>query len=255
MSEQSRQEAATMAKSSFFHSVAGSGNVVSETREARDFDRITLSGVGTVTIAQTGEESLAIEAEDNILPLLTSEVHDHELELSVQHDAHISPRASIHFYVTVKDLHAISLSGAGKIELSTLKSRDLRLALSGSGDLTAPELSAETLDIRLSGAGKIAVDRLTASELDVTLSGLGNVKLAGHVARQTVSIPGAGSYDAVELTSDHARVKMSGAGSATVNVSETLEATVSGVGSIRYAGQPRVRRSVSGLGSIHPING
>jgi hypothetical protein len=238
-----------------FHVNVGSGNVVKETREARDFDRVTLSGIGTVIIAQTGEESLTIEADDNILPLVTSEVRGHELVLGMEPHISLARHAPITFHLTVKDLRGVSVSGAGKIELGALKTDTLRLAISGTGDLDAPEVSAETLEITISGAGKIGVERLSASALDATISGTGSVRLAGHVAEQAVSIPGAGSFDAHDLTSDRARVKVSGAGSANVNVRETLEARVSGIGSIHYAGQPQVSRSVSGLGSIRPMHG
>ncbi|HEX9038551.1 MAG TPA: head GIN domain-containing protein [Ktedonobacterales bacterium] len=244
-----------MARLGGFHVNIGSGNLASETREARDFDRVKLTGVGTVVITQTGEESLTIEADDNILPLLTSEVHGGELELGMEHGAHVTPRAPIRFILTVKDLRGLSVSGAGDIELGGLKTDMLRLAISGTGALKTQEVSTGSLDVSISGAGSVSVGRLTASEVDATISGTGSVKLAGHAARQTVSIPGAGSYDAPELTSDQARVKVSGAGSARVNVRETLEARVSGIGSIHYAGQPQVQRSVSGLGSIRPIKG
>src|SRR5215469_3189161 len=100
-----------------FSSVVGSGNVVSEKREARDFDQITLTGVGAVIVTQTGEESLTIEAEDNILPLLTSEVRDHELVLGAESGSSISPRAKIRFIVTVDHLHGLRISGAGDIQL------------------------------------------------------------------------------------------------------------------------------------------
>lgn len=238
-----------------FHVNVGSGKVVTETREARDFDRVSLTAIGTIKIQQTGEESLTIEADDNILPMITTEVHGHELVLGMEPHISISHHAPIIFHLTVKDLRGLSVSGAGKIELSALKSDTLRLAISGTGDLSAPEVSVETLEITISGAGKISVDHLTASALDTTISGTGSVNLAGHVAQQTVSIPGAGSFDAHELTSDRARVKVSGAGSANVNVRETLEAHVSGIGSIHYAGQPHVTRKVSGLGSIRPMHG
>src|SRR5262249_24541080 len=52
--------------------VRGSGNVKSESRDVRDFDRVGVSGVGTLTITQGSTESLTIQAEDNLLPLLRS---------------------------------------------------------------------------------------------------------------------------------------------------------------------------------------
>ncbi len=243
-----------MAKHGFFHVNIGSGEVVTEKRDVRDFDSVKLTGAGTIFITQTGEESLSIEAEDNILPLLTSEVNGRQLELGVEHGAHLGKHAPIRYYLTVKDLRGLSVSGAGNVQLSTLTTDTLRIMISGAGDLQTPALTAGTLEIAISGAGKVAVNSLTANTLDVVISGTGSVTLAGHAARQTVSIPGAGSYHAEELVTDQARVKVSGAGSATVNARETLDARISGIGSIRYAGQPSLTQTKSGLGSIRPLN-
>lgn len=241
-----------MAPTGFF-AVVGSGNVVSESREARDFDQITLFGVGTVTVTQTGEESLTIEAEDNILPLLTSEVRERELVLGVQHGANISPRARIHFIVTVDSLRGLRVSGAGNIEVARLTTDTLRLAISGTGNLTAPEVATESLQVDISGAGNIDLKRLSANEVEATLSGTGSVTLVGHATRQEISLSGAGSYEAAEFASEQARVKVSGVGSARVNVGQRLDAKISGIGSIYYTGQPQITRSVSGLGSIRPL--
>src|SRR5579859_3693921 len=108
-----------MAKHGFFHVNVGSGEVVSEKRDVRDFDSVRLSGSGTIFITQTGEESLSIEAEESILPLLTSEVHGHQLELGVRHGVNIAPRASIHYYLTVRDLRGLAITGAGKVQMSS----------------------------------------------------------------------------------------------------------------------------------------
>jgi hypothetical protein len=150
------QEAATMPKIGPFHFVRGSGNVVRETREVRDFDSIKLSGSGSIFISQTGEESLAIEAEDNILPLLTSDVHGRQLELGSQPLGAISPQASIRYYLTVKDLRSLEISGAGKVEISTLATDELRVTVSGSGDLHAPALTTSSLRVNISGSGDIS---------------------------------------------------------------------------------------------------
>ncbi|HWL48440.1 MAG TPA: DUF2807 domain-containing protein, partial [Acidimicrobiia bacterium] len=50
--------------------VEGSGNVITESREVSDFNEIVLGGSGRVMVEVTGTESLTIEAEDNIMPLL-----------------------------------------------------------------------------------------------------------------------------------------------------------------------------------------
>jgi hypothetical protein len=52
----------------------GSGTLKSEKRDVVGFTEVAISGEGELTLSQTGQESLTIEAEDNLLPLLTSTV-------------------------------------------------------------------------------------------------------------------------------------------------------------------------------------
>ena len=210
--------------------VVGSGNVVSERRDVGDFNEVVLSGVGHVNITQTGSESLTIEAEDNIMPLLTSEVLGNSLRLGTEPGAHFSPKRPIRYTLTVKDLSAIRISGAGNAEMAALGAPSLRLELSGAGNMTVTGLAAESLEVSLSGAG--------------------NATCAGEVRSQDVRISGAGSYHGDDLASNTARAVISGTGSAHLRVSEQLDARVSGVGSIVYSGNPVVSKSVSGVGRV-----
>lgn len=210
--------------------VVGSGNVVSEQRDVGDFNEVDLSGVGHLSITQTGSESLTIEAEDNILPLLTSEVFGRRLTLGSESGAHFSPKQPIRFILTVKDLSAVRISGAGNIEI--------------------PALGTSALRLEITGAGNMSINGLAADRLEVLLTGAGSATCAGEVRAQDARISGAGSYHANDLASMTARVTISGTGSAHVLVSEQLDARVSGVGSITYSGHPTVRKSVSGIGRI-----
>ena len=54
--------------------VVGSGTAATESRSVSDFRGVSVSGVGQVILENTGTESLTITAEDNIMPLLESEV-------------------------------------------------------------------------------------------------------------------------------------------------------------------------------------
>jgi hypothetical protein len=67
----------------------------------------------------------------------------------------------------------------------------------------------------------------------------------------TLTLSGFGTFEAPELESQTAEVRISGAGSATVRVTDNLKANVSGAGSIDYYGSPAVDRNVSGAGSIN----
>jgi hypothetical protein len=194
----------------------GSGVVVEETRSVADFNRISFEGIGELVVTQGKEQTLTIEAEDNILPRIETKVRGQTLQISFDTDRWeniIRPTKPIRFYLTVTDLEALFLSGLGDIEVQ---------------------------DIRV-------------ESLDVTLSGAGSISLSGSVERQDVNVSGAGAYDAGDLESSTVDVNLSGAGSATLWVTESLDVNITGLGSVSYYGDPRVEQSVSGLGSIESL--
>ena len=56
--------------------IHGSGNIVTESRSIGAFHGVSFSGIGRLVIEQTGTPSLTVTAEDNIQPVLVSEVVD-----------------------------------------------------------------------------------------------------------------------------------------------------------------------------------
>ncbi|MCK4744669.1 hypothetical protein KAS41_01245 [Candidatus Parcubacteria bacterium] len=50
-----------------FKQIVGSGDIITKDIEISDFKNISLAGMGNLIIEQVGEESLKIEAEDNIM--------------------------------------------------------------------------------------------------------------------------------------------------------------------------------------------
>lgn len=56
--------------------MTGSGNAITESRDAAGFNEIALSGIGSGIVTQGDAEALTIEAEDNLLPPIGSEVRE-----------------------------------------------------------------------------------------------------------------------------------------------------------------------------------
>lgn len=190
--------------------VNGSGNVVTEEREASDFTSVSLQGIGELFVDQTGTESVTITADDNLLPYIETRVSGDKLIISIQRNTTFSDVAELTYHVTVAELDGLELDGLGKIN--------------------ADNLNGETLTVNLDGAGGIII--------------------SGEVDRQTVEINGAGGYDAADLKSQEAKVTHNGAGLAVVQVSDQLDATINGIGTVEYIGDPQVTKDVSGLGSV-----
>lgn len=213
--------------------VEGSGNVIEETRDVRDFSRVRLAGFGRLHIERGETESLRIEAEDNFMQYITTEVKGEELDIRWQKNIVVTNNKPINFYLTVKSLDTITLDGAGDIE--------------------APDMRAETFTVNANGAGNFDLLDLEADTFVVTLSGAGNVMVTGEVTAQTVEINGLGRYQARDLTSEKAKIEINAAGSATMRVSTDLDATINGAGSIDYYGNPTVSQRVNGVGRISRI--
>jgi len=212
--------------------VRGSGNVIAEERDVSDFHKVHLSGVGNLIITQGEVESLTIEADDNIVPIIEADVFGDELNISFKRGYTFIPSATIKFYLTVADLDEISLSGAGNIDCEGFETEVLQFDVSGAGDLDFD---------------------LDAERVEVVVSGAGNIILSGKVDSQEIEINGAGKYDGEDLESRECAITVSGAGSATVNVSELLDVEINGVGNVYYAGSPSVTQDISGLGKIKSI--
>jgi hypothetical protein len=211
----------------------GSGRVTTETRAVSGFDAVEFSFMGEVAITQGEEEGLTITGDDNILPLIKTEVQNGVLRIYTQGVNVAQPITPLRYDLKVKDLR--------------------RVVLSGAGNIAAPALTTDRLEATVSGAGGIEINDLTADTLRVNLSGLGNANFAGEVANQEVTLSGAGSYFGEDLRSGVAKITISGMGDAAVWATEMLNATISGAGNISYKGSPNVRQQVSGVGKIEAL--
>jgi Putative auto-transporter adhesin, head GIN domain len=100
--------------------------------------------------------------------------------------------------------------------------------------------------------GEIELVNVDADGLELRHDGAGTLTASGRVERLNATLSGAGDLDLADLTARRAAVRLSGLGSAEVNVTDELDATVSGIGSIEYHGHPTVHRDVTGLGDVSP---
>ncbi len=214
--------------------VRGSGRMATQERRVGNFHAVSLAGAGDLFIVQGETEALTIEAEDNLLQYIKTEVRGGTLEISAVDEPKIFiPTAPIRYNLTVRNLSAVDLSGFGNIRSASLKS--------------------EQLNIGISGAGRVAIDHIEATDLTSTLSGAGGLTLSGRVTNQTAHVSGVGDYDAADLSSQSALVDDSGPGSATIWAREDLDVTISGPGNVSYYGTPRVRQDRRGPGQLRGL--
>ena len=223
--------------SDFGGGTQGSGKIESETREVQGFLTLSINYPADVVIQQGKVESVKVEADDNLLPQLTTEVNDETLVIDNKEESwsqRVNPTERVKITITVKDLREIEFSSAGSLRLNGLKTDELSVNLNGAGEMILNDLDVNKLESRLSGAGNIKANG-TADELELRISGVG-------------------SFEAPELQSMVASVRISGAGSATVRVEDDLTARVSGAGSVKYYGSSTLDEDVSGAGSVSQVD-
>ena len=230
-------------------SIKGSGNIKRETRDVSGFSKIVVSSVIDLHVAQTGVESLVIEADDNILPLITGTVSGDTLTLDTKPNANFS-NVTMNAKLTVKDLTSFHLKEVASATVANLKTSKLEVRTKGAGKATFSNLTIPNLEIRIGGATKATFSELVTSKLKVEVGNAGKVILSGTAEQQNIDIFGAGKYDALDLNSKQLKANVSGTGKALVNVTDKLDATVSGSGSVEYKGNPKISQSISDAGVL-----
>lgn len=211
--------------------VQGSGDLVSATRPAAaPFTAIVLANAGHATVVQGEPPSIQIEAEDNILPHLTTTIAGGTLTLATEPGVLIQPRETIHYTVTLPQIERLAIAGSGNIEGDDLVAEVLALEIGGSGDLLIPALTARTLTAEIGGSGNIAV--------------------GGEAQVQSIGIGGSGDYDALDLISREANVTIGGSGTVTLRVAAQLDVTIDGSGDVIYYGNPLVQQEINGSGEL-----
>ena len=205
--------------------------IVKQERKTGSFTGVKVGGAFDVVIRQTGKHRVVVEAEQDVIDKVRTEVKSGVLHVEMVRDWSWGNNDEVTVYIELADLELLHVSGAGDVEAVT-------------------SINADDLEIKVSGAGDLDME-VKAKVMDVTISGAGDMKISGTTDRQKVKLSGAGDYHGQELKSRHTYAKASGAGTARVYASQELEAYASGAGSIKYYGDPEKQQTnSSGAGSI-----
>ncbi len=168
--------------------VQGSGNAKTEVRNVPAFSAVDIAGGIDTEIAVGPEAHVEITGDDNIVPLVTSEVHGDQLEIGTRKN--VRPSMNLVARITVPRLTGIGLTGSGDITAHAVQADHLRITLAGSGTIRA-DGTAHEAEIDVAGSGTIALDQLAAERVRVSVSGRGDVAVAASKALD-VSITGSG---------------------------------------------------------------
>ena len=245
-----------------------------ETRAVSGFTGIDASSVFDITVTKGSTESLTIEADENVMQYVRSEVRNGVLRLYLDRNAgrNTNNIKTLKASVVMKDLEKVSLSGASK-----LTAKDLFTPGSFTGDCSGVSnmtvnVSTGKLNIDASGASKIQLKATVTNGANLSFSGTSNtemelkalnvkfdssgasrINLTGSATDINIGISGTSRFQAEDFTVKSATVDSSGAGNLTIHVTDNLNVNSSGTSTVNYKGSPTITFNSSGASKIRSI--
>jgi len=210
--------------------INGSGNVIKETIDIDDFDKIDLSTSANIILSQEDNTRLIAQMEDNLLNYMDFEVKDKELTIKHKNNTCFNNNKPVNLFISMKEVEKLLISGSGEITGNNqIASDELELKISGSGDI---DVEVDVLDLKSS------------------ILGSGDIELEGLAKRHDASIMGSGDIKAIQLETDKTDISITGSGNSEIDADE-LDITIAGSGDVSYKGNPELSSSVYGSGKIN----
>ncbi len=213
-----------------FFGIQGNRNVITEHRKiSSDFEGITVSQGITVYLSQGKKMALTVEADENIIDLLMTEIEGDELKIYFKKNVNRAKARNV--YVTVDRINSIKTSSGSHVNTEhLLRTKSIRLeSTSGSGikaDLDAQKVTCSTT----SGA---------------------NIHISGNTDYFKGNATSGSHINAKELKSNISDVGVSSGGGIKIYVKDEVTAQASSGGNISYYGNPElVNKSKSSGGRI-----
>jgi len=213
-----------------WRTVEGHGKVVTKERKTDSFTGVKVSSGIDVYLKQGNNESVSVEADENLHEYILTEVRNGVLNVYSEYNIRDAERKRV--YVTMKEVKSVKTTSAGDV-------------------FGESPINSDRLELSASSAGDIKLE-VTARKIDVDISSSGDITLTGETDYLRADLSSAGDFNAYELKAREADISVSSAGDADVNVSERITARASSAGDINYKGDPKyIDAHTSSAGGIH----
>jgi hypothetical protein len=173
--------------------VVGSGARKTERRDVADFNRLVVEGAYRVEVTCGGgrPRSLEIEADDNLLPLIKTDVEGGRLRIHGERgmQTETMPRVRI----SVADLAEVSIPGASDFSLEGLDNDAFKLGVEGASKFRATGATGR-FDITLDGAGLVDARDLRAANVTAVNNGAGTITVRASDSLDA-TVNGVGTVD------------------------------------------------------------
>ena len=212
----------------------GSGNVIKQERVVGNFSSLKVSSGIDVVVTIGSPQTVMVEADDNIIEFIETNVDNEELEIILKSGITIN-NAVRKIYIKTPTLNSLSASSSASILVKGIitGNEEIKLAASSSGSIKTA---------------------LQAPRVNAKASSSGVIKISGKTKSFEAQSSSSGEVAAENLLSENTDVKASSSGSCVVHASVSLNAKASSSGSIEYKGNPQLKVEESSSGKVRAVN-
>lgn len=215
----------------YYENVMGSGIVVSDVRQAKEFSGIRATGIFKVFVTIGDHWHVEVITDDNIQPYVDTRVEAHYLVIETKGRINFRPATKLHVHVTMPVISAVRSSGASSVYLeSPIEHPYLYLHASGSSDIFA----------------EVYLD-----ELEAISSGSSDIHISGYAEVASVSASGSSDFRGVDFSCEDVNVRLSGSSDAWMTVHQLVTGSLSGSSDLHLRGNAEVEVSTSGSSKVH----
>ncbi len=210
--------------------IKGNRNVISESRNiSSKFEKIEIQQGISLYLTQGNTTSLKVEADENIMDLLITEVQNNQLKIYFKKNVYKAKARNV--YLTTNNISGIEAS-------------------SGSSVKTENTWQSNNLQVHTSSGSSVKIN-INANDVVSASSSGSTLKLYGKTNTFSAKASSGSSIDADELSSINVSAKASSGANIKVDVSGKLTAKASSGGSVVYEGNPKeINKEASSGGNI-----
>lgn len=216
-----------------WQNVKGNGNIKTEDRQVGSFTAVENKGSFDVEISYGEPATVRVEADENILPIITTKVQDGKLVISTEKGGFNSSHR-LKVYVSMTTIDGLAVRGSGNIH--------------GAGKF----VGRGTTQLEVSGSGNLKLSFSEFATVEALVRGSGNMILTdGAIGNLNAAIYGSGNIDSYATTSKNVMAKTNGSGNVKVMVTGSLIAESNGSGNVYYKGSiTNVNMKSNGSGKV-----
>lgn len=152
----------------FGRGIQGSGNVTVEKRDVKGFRSVDVGGIFQVDVVAGKDFSVEVEADDNLIPHIETEVRGDTLYIET--NGRLKSSNAIKIRITAPNVDKLDVSGVANVTLSGVKNDTLNVSSSGASKITVSGDTSQ-LNVDVSGATKVLAEQLKAVNASIEASG------------------------------------------------------------------------------------